>query len=73
MKSFKQFISPISESFKRAYKASEEQFNDLYPHRKVKRGIVTSAYNSLGDEVATYTHNLGVLSTNRKHDQLKPA
>lgn len=73
MKSFKQFISPISESFKRAYKASEEQFNDLYPHRKVKRGIVTSAYNSIGDEVAMYTHDLGVLSTNRIHEKLKPA
>lgn len=73
MKSFKQFISSISESFKRAYIASEEQFNELYPHRKVKRGVVTSAYNSLGDEIATYTHDLGVLSTNREHNELKPA
>lgn len=73
MKSFKQFISPANESFKRAYKASEEQFNELYPHRKVKRGVVTSAYNSLGDKIAAYTHDLGVLSTNREHNELKPA
>ena len=73
MKSFKQFISPIGESFNRAYRASEEQFNDLYPHRKVRRGIVTTAYNSLGDEIAAYTHDLSVLSTNRIHDKLKPA
>lgn len=73
MKSFRQFISPISEYFKNSYHASEGQFNQLYPHRKVKRGVVTSAYNSLGDEIANYTHDLGVLSTNREHDDLKPA
>lgn len=72
MKSFEQFISPISESFRRSYRASEQQFNELYPHRKARRGVVTSVYNSLGDEIAAYTHDLGVLSTNREHNELKP-
>ena len=72
MKSFKQFTSSMNEAFKKAFYASEAQFNELYPHKKVKRGIVTHAYNSSGDEIANYTHDLGVISTNREHNNLKP-
>lgn len=72
MLNFSAFINQLSENFAYDYKASADQFKDLYSDRKlVHSGLVTHAYNSLNDKVATYNHKMGVLSTNRTHSQLE--
>lgn len=69
---FSDFLHTLSESFTHGYKASEEQFNDLYGnHKLVKDGLATHVYNNLKDKIATYNHEMGVLSTNRVHADLE--
>ena len=73
MLNFKSFRSSINEAFGNYYIASESEFNDRYhPYiMKSEGGITTHVYNKLGDRIATYNHKMGVLSTNRSHDDLK--
>lgn len=71
MLNFREFRSTLSEALAHKYIAGEAVFKEKYkPYRLDPRGIVTHVYNSLNDEIATYNHELGVLSTNRYHDDL---
>lgn len=74
MLSFKSFRSNINEAFGNYYKATEDEFRDRYqPHKLRRIGNVTDVYNKLGDKIATYNHDMKVLSTNRTHDDLRLA
>lgn len=63
----------INEAFGNYYRASEDEFRDIYhPYiLKPEGDSTTHVYNKLGDKIATYNHEMGVLSTNRLHDDLK--
>lgn len=72
MLNFRSFRTGINEAFGNYYKTTEDEFKDRYqPHKMKRTGNVTHVYNKLGDEIATYNHDMKVLSTNRTHDDLK--
>ena len=72
MLNFRTFITALSENFSRGYEANDAQFKELYDgHRLVRDGLTTHVFNSFDDKIATYNHEMGVLSTNRQHSHLK--
>lgn len=72
MLSFRSFVDVLSENLANGYQASEDEFEELYGgHKHVRDKLVTHVFNRLGDKIATYNHKMGVISTNRQHDELK--